>query len=184
MFPCWVSPRTAIKWCCCLFTKFCTYKNYRKLVISDFPGWNASKGVESRAKWEQDRALRPILNGYIEPCRILINKAVWLSGSDCFVAHWGFGFWLGLLVDRIGFRYPTDANADCGFGLAHRGQFNLQMPVHRLTDWSTDGGLDYVIPSKYYTVLILVPSVHRPHVFETFPRPDGPWKHNEWPSKS
>ena len=47
---------------------------------------NASKGMESREKWEQDQALRPIINGYIEPCRTSLMKAVWPSGNDYFVA--------------------------------------------------------------------------------------------------
>src|SRR5258708_39157441 len=50
------------------------------------------KCMESREKWEQDQALRPIISSYIEPCRTPLMKVVWLSGSDCFVACRGFGF--------------------------------------------------------------------------------------------
>ena len=60
---------------------------------------------------------------------ILISTS---GGNSALLAS--FVYTLGLLADRIGFRYPTDADADCGFGLAHRGRFNLQMPIRGLTD--------------------------------------------------
>src|SRR5260221_11247954 len=50
------------------------------------------KCMESREKWEQDQALRPIISSYIEPCRTPLMKVLWLSENTCFFECIDFGF--------------------------------------------------------------------------------------------